>query len=99
MIDKTQSRPIQVEIRRVLLQTWDPIGIQNEPHAQDEYDEYIGEIYELLVRGVPDSKLVDYLFSVVYERMGLDTATREDMLPTVVELRKIDLPLGQDSDA
>ena len=86
--DKAQSRRIRVEIRRVLLGTWDPIGIRNEPNAQDEYDGYIGEIFDLLVRRAPDSAILDYLFWAVNKHMGLN-ATREEMLPTIVELRRI----------
>ncbi len=77
-------------MRHVLLDTWDPIGIQDAPNAQDEYDGYIGKLYGLLAAGAPDSELVDYLFWAAHEQMGLDSSTREDMLPTVAELRKID---------
>ena len=45
MIDKITSRLIRSQIRRVLLNVWDPIGVKNEPNAQDEYDGYLGEIY------------------------------------------------------
>lgn len=88
--DKAQSRRIRVEIRRVFLDAWDPIGIQDEPNAQDEYDGYIGQIYDLLVSGAPDTELVDYLSWAVTEHMGLDRS-KEDMLPTLEELRKIKL--------
>jgi len=40
MIDKYESRRIRVAIRNVLLGVWDPIGIKDEPNAQDEYDGY-----------------------------------------------------------
>ncbi len=88
MINKAQSRKIRAEIRHVLLRTWDPIGIQDEPNAQDGYDGYIGKVYDLLVNDASGSALLDYLFWAVYEQMGLD-ATREDMLPTLAELRRI----------
>ena len=88
--DKASSRRIRVEIRRVLLDTWDPIGIRDEPNAQDEYDGYMGEIFDLLMKRAPDPAIVDYLMWAVNEHMGL-SATREDMLPTIVELRKIEL--------
>jgi len=81
-------------MRHVLLRTWDPIGIQDEPNAQNEYDGYIGKLYDLLVGGAPDSDIVDYLFWSVHEHMGLD-CSRDDMLPTVAEHRKIDFsPYG-----
>ena len=42
MIDKATSRRIRAKIRHVLLEVWDPIGIKDEPNAQDEYDAYMG---------------------------------------------------------
>jgi len=89
MIEKYESRRIRVEIRRVLLDVWDPIGIKGEPNAQDEYDGYIGEIYELLIGDSPDRELSEYLFSVVYDHMGLHGAKIGDMDATVNALRKI----------
>jgi hypothetical protein len=38
------------EIERVLLRAWDPIGIQDDPSAADEYDSYAAQIY-LMMRG------------------------------------------------
>jgi len=61
-IDKAESRRIRVQIRHILLQSWDPIGIRDEPNAQDEYDGYIGKLYELLVRGAAYSEVVEYLY-------------------------------------
>jgi len=68
--DKQESREIRVAIRRVLLQVWDPIGVQDEPFAQDEYDGYLGDVYELLLRGAPEDDIANYLFRVAIERMG-----------------------------
>ena len=73
-IDKYESRRIRVEIRRVLLQHWDPIGIREEPKAQDEYDGYLGGVYGLLVRGASDKEIADHLAHIVEERMGLHHA-------------------------
>jgi hypothetical protein len=93
LIDKTESRRIRVEIRHVLLNVWDPIGVRSEPNAQDEYDGYIGRIYELLVSKAPQSELVDYLYWAVHDHMGLDAARRSDMTCTVNALRSISLGL------
>ena len=35
-----------LEIRSILLSCWDPVGIRQEPQAQDEYDAYLGRIAE-----------------------------------------------------
>lgn len=92
LIDKYESRRIRVQIRHVLLEVWDPIGVRNEPYAQDEYDGYIGEIYELLINEASDSQIAEYLFWVVHERMGLGSAEISGMIPTVQALRAIPLP-------
>jgi len=92
LIDKTDSRRIRVEIRHVLLNVWDPIGVKDEPNAQDEYDGYIGRVYELLVSKAPQSELVDYLYWAAHDHMGLDAARRSDMTGTAEALAAI--PLG-----
>ena len=75
----------------MLMQVWDPIGIKDEPNAQDEYDGYLGKVYELLVGGAPDERIAQYLFEVVTERMELP-AKHDDMVGTVAALRRIQLP-------
>jgi hypothetical protein len=90
-IDKPESRRIRVLIRHVLLEVWDPIGIKDEPNAQNEYDGYIGKLYDLLVTHADDSQFVDYLHWAVHDRMGLDAASRSDMETTVEALKKIPL--------
>jgi len=90
LIDKYESRRIRVDIRHVLMQVWDPIGVKDEPNAQDEYDGYLGNVYELLVAGASDERIAEYLCWIVNERMEL-LAKREDMAETVAALRKIRL--------
>jgi hypothetical protein len=91
-IDKYESRRIRIQIRHVLLATWDPIGVKDEPNAQDEYDGYIGRLYELLTSNASDAELTEYLYWAVHDHMGLDRATRPDMAATVDALRQILLP-------
>ncbi len=91
MIDKYESRRIRVEIRHVLMRVWDPIGVRDEPNAQDEYDGYLGNVYELLVGGASDERIAQYLCSVITERMAL-RATVDGMVDTVAALRRIQLP-------
>jgi hypothetical protein len=91
MIEKYESRRIRVAIRHVLMDVWDPIGVKGEPNAQDEYDDYLGGVYELLVSGAPDESIEDHLLRIVTERMKL-TAKKADMANTVKALRQIPLP-------
>jgi len=53
------------------MDVWDPIGVKNEPNGQDEYDGYLGGVYELLVSGAPDDSIEAHLLRIVTERMGL----------------------------
>ena len=87
-IDKDESRRIRAQIRRVLLETWDPIGVAGELYAQDEYDSYIGPIFDLLIAGGTDSDLARYLCWVTNEGMGL-TASKSDTLEAIDALRAI----------
>jgi hypothetical protein len=91
LIDKEESRRIRVQIRHVLLDVWDPIGVRDEPNAQDEYDGYIGRLYELLTANAPDSELIEYLYLTVHDDMGLDMARREDMAATATAIKAIQL--------
>jgi hypothetical protein len=91
-IDKAESRSIRVQIRHVLLEVWDPIGVKDEPNAQNEYDGYIGGLYELLGSQAADSELAKYLYWIAHDRMGFDAAQIRDMEETVQALRRIQLP-------
>ena|SRR5258708_10443131 len=93
LIDKAESRRIRIQIRHVLLDVWDPIGVKDAPNAQDEYDSYIGRLYELLVSKAPDVELVEHLYWAAHDSMGLSAARRSDMVSTVEALKRI--PLGQ----
>jgi hypothetical protein len=91
VIDKYESRRIRVDIRHVLLDVWDPIGVRDEPNAQDEYDCCLGSLFQLLTTGATDDQIADYLWKQGTEHMGL-SLKREAMYPTVAALRKITLP-------
>jgi hypothetical protein len=73
---------------------WDPIGVRNEPNAQDEYDSYLGGVFGLLTNGASDDRIREHLWRIVTERMELP-AKEEDMQSTVSALREIQL--SQDS--
>lgn len=93
MIDKYESRRIRVEIRQVLLNVWDPIGVKNEPYAQDEYDCCLGPVFHLLTTGATDDEIAEYLWRQGTGHMGL--SLRKDALyPTVAALRQISLPVS-----
>jgi hypothetical protein len=59
------------EIRRVLLEEWDPIGVRGIPEAQDEYDGYVPDVHRLLMRRASALEVFEYLWQVEAEHMGL----------------------------
>ena len=91
MIDKYESRKIRAEIRRVLMTVWDPIGVRDEPNAQDEYDGYLGGVFALLTSGASDDQINEHLLRIVTQRMELP-AKKKDMQSTVSALRQIQIP-------
>ena len=90
MADKNKSERIYEEIREILLNSWDPIGIKNEPQARDEYDSYIGGVYKLLKKGSSDEEIASYLWRVIEDRIQVHPA-RGATEKTVKELRRIKL--------
>jgi hypothetical protein len=67
--------------------------VKDGPNAQDEYDGYLGGVYELLVAGASDDSIADHLWRIVTENMGLEAAKKSDMAETVQALRQIPLPV------
>jgi hypothetical protein len=59
---------------------WDPIGVSDTPEAADEYDLYIGKVYELLERGVSEDEISAYLRRIEVDRMGMIDASGKPLL-------------------
>lgn len=90
---RDRARQIQERIRQVLLQDWDPIGVQDVPEAQDEYDSYVGGVYRLLASGASTQEIADHLWHIEDEVMGLRTLDRDTLLPLAERLRALDVRL------
>ncbi|WP_263367102.1 hypothetical protein [Edaphobacter bradus] len=88
IIAKEESRKVRVEIRRVFVEVWDPIRVMDDPEwPRDEYDGYIGHVFELLTTGGSDAEIIEYLTWAV-ERMGMD-GSRISLQGVVDALRQI----------
>ena len=81
MLDKETSREVRSEIRTILMGEWDPIGVKDVPEAADEYDSYIGGVYELLEQGASEERIGAYLRQIEIEQMEMVDASREPLLP------------------
>lgn len=68
---RDRARAWHASIRHLLIEEWDPIGVRDEPLAQDEYDAYVPRLYRLLVTRRPRHEVVDYLWWAETEHMGL----------------------------
>lgn len=61
------------ELRRLLMQEWDPIGVKDAPEAADEYDGYRSPLMQLLRDGAAAERIADYL-TTAERGMGLTPA-------------------------
>jgi hypothetical protein len=67
------------ELRRILMDEWDPIGVRGVAEAADEYDSYLPELVGRLRDGATDEEIAGYLTWIEEDRMGLgrSSAARE----------------------
>ncbi|QNI36772.1 hypothetical protein [Edaphobacter albus] len=86
MIDKQKSRELRVEVRRILMDQWDPIGVKDEPNAADEYDSYLGDILLLLKGNASVEEIANYLKGIETDRMGLIDIQGKPLVPTEARL-------------
>ena len=66
-----RAKSLHAKIREILLKEWDPIGVQDIPEAQDEYDSYVPSVYKMIISRKPIHEIFDYLWWVETEHMGL----------------------------
>jgi hypothetical protein len=74
----------------ILIHEWDPIGVGDEPMAQDEYDAYIPGALRMIADGKSDLEIAEYLEKIETEAMGLSWAegVRERNLRVAQKLRE-----------
>jgi hypothetical protein len=58
-------------IHDILIKLWDPIGVKDEPHAQDEYDSYIPAILQFLQAQASVETIASHLHEIETRWMGL----------------------------
>lgn len=71
---------VRSQIRAILMAKWDPIGVNDVAEAADEYDSYIGGVYELLEQGASAESFRVYLRRIEIEAMELVDASCEPLL-------------------
>lgn len=97
MIERLQARRIQNDIRNVLVEVWDPLGLKGIA-PRDEYDSYIGTMYKLLSIGASDDQIRAELTRIETELMGMEIPEHSEHLhaecldQTIAALRMVKLP-------
>jgi hypothetical protein len=59
------------ELRALLMEHWDPIGVADVSEAADEYDTYVGHVGRMLREGKPAGEISGYLRYVRTVLIGL----------------------------
>lgn len=90
-MNKQTIRKIMPDIRCVLWEQWDPIGVNDEPKAFGEYNGYANSIYDLLMRGAADDEIAQQLHTYETVNMGLSRQSDEQRMAVVEALRSVDL--------
>jgi hypothetical protein len=88
MPDKQRIRAGKILIRRVFLEEWDPIGVREEPNAQDEYDSYLGGMVSLLERNASTEEIAGYLREIETDCMGLNP-NEQNLAAVAIRLRSL----------
>jgi len=73
-ITREVVRKVQHELRKMFWEQWDPIGVNDDPRAEGEYDSYADEVCSFMINTpvIDEIKIHEYLRYVMYEYMGLD---------------------------
>ena len=70
------------QLKRLLWLEWDPIGVNDMPDAEGEYDTYALQIFVMLNQGKGKAEMLEYLELVETEYIGLGPCGRS---PAIAE--------------
>ena len=90
-----KDRRLRDAIGAVLLRDWDPIGINDEPNAADEYESYVAGVQGLVVSGASVHEIAQHLGMLEENQMGLERRTHADLMGVARTLKAIPARLDQ----
>jgi len=78
------------EVDRILWEEWDPIGVNDESAARDDYSSYVAAIAHLLQDGADETQIARHLKSIEDHSItvGVYDDRRKRVARMLVELRK-----------
>ncbi len=85
------ANEVKEQISQILWEQWDPIGVNDEPQARNEYDGYVSHIFVLLSNGADDVKIAAHFCQLETGSMGLRGSTDTHLERVIAALREIDL--------
>lgn len=88
-----RATEIQDTIREVLFRDWDPIGLNGNDNLRDEYDGYIARVYRVLVGSRSEDDLVQLLYRIKLDEVGVASRSPEELRPIAKELLSLDVRL------
>jgi hypothetical protein len=88
-----RAKEIQNSIRQILFRDWDPIGVCGYG-PEDEYDAYIGSVYQILATSRSEQELVDFLGQTERDTIGVSSEQREHLQEVAQKLLSIDIRLN-----
>jgi hypothetical protein len=93
---RDEARGIQQRIGDILLRHWDPIGVRDEPGAQDEYNAYVGGVYRLLASGASAKEIATHLVNVETEQLGFKDTDPTMLIPLANRLKRLNIRLSSE---
>jgi hypothetical protein len=88
-----RAREIQEAIHAILLNDWDPIGVQDEPLARTEYSSCVGPVYHALAAGTSEEEIASTLERIEVEDLGT-TSSGDRRAAAARKLRALDIRLN-----
>jgi hypothetical protein len=76
-----------IAVNRVLLENWDPIGVNASDGPQDEYMNYVPHLVGLVHRDEPDATLAEFLADVEIREMGLPVSPEAKRLTVAARIK------------
>jgi hypothetical protein len=93
MLDSRKSRAAEIQdsIRQVLYREWRPIPAPDLP--EEEYDSYIAPVYRILVGSRSEQELIECLFRLESNEIGIACESAEQLRPVARKLLELNVSL------